>query len=165
MTAARSTPELAHTGDMLKQIAVHYVGPGFAAIASIVFAALLLSAVNTALGRPRLDPVHALARQGAAARTSRGSTGSGCPCSRWSIGTVIPAFVVLLFPDLEKLAGLYAIGGRRRDLDQPGDDLDQPGTGPPQGRTGIFMFGLTLVMLCHRPDDLSPRSPPRGASR
>ena len=34
---------------MLKQIAIFYVGPAFAAVASVVFAALLLSAVNTAL--------------------------------------------------------------------------------------------------------------------
>ena len=46
----------------------HYVGVGFAAVASIVFAALLLSAVNTALADAGLDPVHALARQGTAAR-------------------------------------------------------------------------------------------------
>ena len=47
--ASDGKPSLAHTGDMLKQIASHYVGPGFAAVASVVFAALLLSAVNTAL--------------------------------------------------------------------------------------------------------------------
>ena len=36
---------------MLKVIAAHYVGPVFAAVGSFVFAALLLSATNTALGR------------------------------------------------------------------------------------------------------------------
>src|SRR5207249_2764775 len=44
-----SSGELAHTGDMLKVIAKQYVGPSFAGVSSVVFAALLLSAVNTAL--------------------------------------------------------------------------------------------------------------------
>ena len=41
--------EPAHTGDMLKVIAAYYVGPTFATVSSVVFALLLLSAVNTAL--------------------------------------------------------------------------------------------------------------------
>ncbi len=46
--------ELAHTGDMLKVIAHRFVDPSiphFSEVASVVFALLLLSAVNTALGR------------------------------------------------------------------------------------------------------------------
>ena len=39
----------AHRDDMLKLMASHFIGPKFAAVAGLVFAALLLSAVNTAV--------------------------------------------------------------------------------------------------------------------
>ena len=101
--------ELAHTGDMLKLIAAQYIGPGFAAVASVVFAALLLSAVNTAIGAPGLDPVHALQGQGAS-RAWPGLNRFGMPKIPLVVAAVIPALVLVLFPDVEKLAGLYAIG-------------------------------------------------------
>ena len=39
----------AHRDDMLNVLASHYVGPKFAGFAGLVFAGLLLSAVNTAV--------------------------------------------------------------------------------------------------------------------
>ncbi len=39
---------LAHRDDMLRVLASYYVGPTFAAVASLIFATLLMSAVNTA---------------------------------------------------------------------------------------------------------------------
>ena len=101
--------ELAHTGDMLRVIAERFVGPTFAAISSIVFAALLLSAVNTSVGA-LVSTQFMLSRDKelppALARLNR----FGVPLLPLIIGTIIPAVVVLLFPNVEKLAGLYAIG-------------------------------------------------------
>jgi amino acid transporter len=100
---------LAHTGDMLKVIASHYVGPAFAAFSSIVFAALLLSAVNTALA-DLVSIQFMLSRDKELPTALAGLNRFGMPVLPLVIGTILPAIVVLIFPDVEKLAGLYAIG-------------------------------------------------------
>jgi amino acid transporter/nucleotide-binding universal stress UspA family protein len=100
---------LAHTGDMLRVIASHYVGPAFAAFSSIVFAALLLSAVNTALA-DLVSIQFMLSRDKELPSALGGLNRFGMPLLPLVIGTILPAIVVLIFPDVEKLAGLYAIG-------------------------------------------------------
>ncbi len=99
----------AHTGDMLKVIASHYVGPGFAAVASVVFALLLLSAVNTAIGA-LVSTQFMLSRDKELPKALAKLNRYGMPKIPLVVAAVIPAVVVVLFPDVEKLAGLYAIG-------------------------------------------------------
>lgn len=98
-----------HSGDMLKVIAAYYVGPVFAAGSSIVFAVLLLSAVNTALA-DLVSIQFMLSRDKELPRAFGGLNRFGMPLLPLIVGTVVPAIVVLVFPDVEKLAGLYAIG-------------------------------------------------------
>ncbi len=140
-----SAGKLAHTGDMLKQIAIHYIGPGFAAVASIVFAALLLSAVNTALA-DLVSIQFMLSRDKELPHALSGLNRFGMPMIPLVIGAVIPAVVVLIFSDVEKLAALYAIGvvgAISINLGTTSTNLELP------LRKGerIFMIGLTAVML------------------
>ena len=142
---ANGEPILAHTGDMLKQIATHYVGPGFAALASVVFAALLLSAVNTAIGA-LVSTQFMLSRDKELPRALAELNRFGMPKIPLVVAAVIPAVVVVLFPDVEKLAGLYAIGvvgaisitlastSTNRQLELKSFER-------------AFMIGLTLIML------------------
>ena len=142
---ANGEPILAHTGDMLKQIAAHYISPGFAAVASVVFAALLLSAVNTAIGA-LVSTQFMLSRDKELPQRLSKLNRFGMPEIPLIVAAVIPAVVVVLFPDVEKLAGLYAIGvvgaisitlastSTNRQLDLKSYER-------------AFMFGLTLVML------------------
>ncbi len=136
---------LAHTGDMLKQIAIHYVGPAFAAIASVVFATLLLSAVNTALA-DLVSIQFMLSRDKELPHALAGLNRFGMPMIPLVIGAVIPAVVVLIFSDVEKLAALYAIGvvgAISINLGTTSTNLTLPLR---QGER-IFMMALTVVML------------------
>ncbi len=106
---ADGNPTLKHTGDMLKQIADHYIGPRFAAVASVVFAALLLSAVNTAIGA-LVSTQFMLSRDKELPKSLTKLNRFGMPKIPLVVAAVIPAVVVVLFPDVDQLAGLYAIG-------------------------------------------------------
>ena len=94
---------------MLKVIAAHYVGPIFAAGSSIVFAVLLFSAVNTALA-DLVSIQFMLSRDKELPHAFGGLNRFGMPLLPLVVATIVPAVVVLVFPDVEKLAGLYAIG-------------------------------------------------------
>ena len=137
--------QYAHTGDMLKMIAIQYVGPGFAAVASVVFAALLLSAVNTSLA-DLVSIQFMLSRDKELPRALSGLNRYGMPVIPLVIGAVLPAIVVLIFSDVEKLAALYAIG-------VVGAISINLGTTSTNKNLALkpferaFMFGLTLVML------------------
>ena len=99
----------AHRDDMLKVLASHYVGPKFAGFAGLVFAGLLLSAVNTAV-TDLVSIQFMMARDkelpGQFGRLNRW----GMPVLPLLIGTLVPLATVLLAPDIELLAELYAIG-------------------------------------------------------
>ncbi len=136
---------LAHTGDMLKQIAIHYVGPGFAAIASVVFAALLLSAVNTALA-DLVSIQFMLSRDKELPRQLSLLNRFGMPMIPLVIGAIIPAIVVLIFSDVEKLAALYAIGVVGAISINLGTTSTNPELPLKRGER-YFMMGLTVVML------------------
>jgi amino acid transporter len=99
----------AHTDDMLKVIAVHYIGPVFAAFSSVIFASLLLSAVNTALA-DLVSIQFMLSRDKELPRVFGGLNRYGMPVLPLLIAAVVPATVVLIFPDVTALSGLYAIG-------------------------------------------------------
>jgi len=99
----------AHTDDMLKVIAVHYVGETFAKISSVIFAALLLSAVNTALA-DLVSIQFMLSRDKELPRIFSGLNNFGMPVMPLLIAAIVPAAVVLIFPNVTALSGLYAIG-------------------------------------------------------
>jgi len=104
---AETTNEVRDT--MLKILAEHYVGPGFAAVASIVFAMLLLSAVNTAI-TDLVSIQFMMSRDKELPSKFGGLNNWGMPVLPLLIGTAAPIIVVLLAPDVGKLADLYAIG-------------------------------------------------------
>lgn len=99
----------AHRDDMLNVLAAYYVGPTFAAIASLAFAALLLSAVNTAV-TDLVSIQFMMARDRELPRQFGGLNRFGMPVLPLIIGTLIPLLTVLLAPDVGILAELYAIG-------------------------------------------------------
>ena len=98
-----------HTGDMLKVIAAYYVHPTFAAVSAIVFAALLLSAVNTALGA--LVSVQFMLSRDKELPSALGKLNrAGVPRIPLFVSSIVPAVVLVAFPNVEKLADLYAVG-------------------------------------------------------
>jgi amino acid transporter/nucleotide-binding universal stress UspA family protein len=99
----------AHTDDMLKVIASYYVGPIFAKFSSVVFGLLLLSAVNTALA-DLVSIQFMLSRDKELPHAFGGLNRFGMPALPLLIASVVPAAVVLIFPDVTALSGLYAIG-------------------------------------------------------
>jgi amino acid transporter/nucleotide-binding universal stress UspA family protein len=99
----------AHTDDMLTVIATHYVGPVFAKCSSVVFALLLLSAVNTALA-DLVSIQFMLSRDKELPHAFGGLNRFGMPVLPLLIAAIVPAAVVLIFPDVTALSGLYAIG-------------------------------------------------------
>ena len=99
----------AHRDDMLNVLASYYVGPTFAAVASLAFAALLLSAVNTAV-TDLVSIQFMMARDRELPRPFGGLNRFGMPVLPLLIGTLIPLVTVLLAPDVGILAELYAIG-------------------------------------------------------
>ena len=99
----------AHRDDMLKVLAEYYVGPVFASVASLAFAALLLSAVNTAV-TDLVSIQFMMARDKELPGMFGGLNHWGMPVLPLLIGTVVPLATVLLAPDVGILAELYAIG-------------------------------------------------------
>lgn len=140
------TGDLLHTGDMLKVIAARYVGPIFAAVSSIVFAVLLFSAVNTALvGVVSIQFM--LSRDKELPHAFGGLNRFGMPILPLVVGTAIPALVVLLFPNVEKLSGLYAIGVVGAiSINLGTTSTNKELALKPWERA--FMMGLTVIMIC-----------------
>lgn len=99
----------AHRDDMLKVLAEYYVGPVFAGVAGLAFAALLLSAVNTAV-TDLVSIQFMMARDKELPGRFGGLNRWGMPALPLLIGTLIPLVTVLLAPDVGILAELYAIG-------------------------------------------------------
>ncbi len=99
----------AHRDDMLRVIAAHYIGPAFAAGASIVFALLLLSAANTAI--TDLVSIQFMMSRDRELPAMLGLlNGWGMPVWPLVAATAVPVGVLLVFSDVDKLADLYAIG-------------------------------------------------------
>lgn len=95
--------------DMLRALAEHYVGPGFAQGASVVFALLLLSAASTAL-TGMLGVQFSMARDGELPRAMARLNRYGVPLLPLATATLAPVAVLLVQNDLTGLASLYAIG-------------------------------------------------------
>jgi amino acid transporter len=146
MATSPTTGQLEHTGDMLKVIAAFYVGPTFAAVSAIVFAALLLSAVNTALA-DLVSIQFMLSRDKELPHVFSGLNRFGMPFLPLIVGTLLPAIVVLVFSDVEKLAGLYAIGV----VGAISINLGTTSTNKELALKTwerVFMLSLTLIMIC-----------------
>jgi amino acid transporter/nucleotide-binding universal stress UspA family protein len=94
---------------MLGVLARYYVGPVFAAVASLVFALLLLSAVNTAV-TDLVSIQYMMARDRELPSILAGLNRWGMPLLPLVIGCLVPLVTLLLVPDVEELAHLYAIG-------------------------------------------------------
>jgi nucleotide-binding universal stress UspA family protein len=134
-----------HSGDMLKVIAAHYVGPTFATVSAVVFAALLISAVNTALA-DLVSIQFMLSRDKELPHAFSLLNRFGMPLLPLVVGTLVPAAVVLIFPKVESLAGLYAIGVVGAISINLGTTSTNPAL-PLKRWERAFMFGLTLVMV------------------
>ncbi|HYO26314.1 MAG TPA: amino acid permease, partial [Lacipirellulaceae bacterium] len=94
---------------MVSVLAEHYVGETFAKVAAVVFALLLLSAVNTAVtGLVSIQYMMAADKELPSRMT--GLNRWGMPALPLWIGTIAPALVVLMVPAVDDLADLYAIG-------------------------------------------------------
>jgi nucleotide-binding universal stress UspA family protein len=99
----------AHEEDMLRVLAEHYVGPGFASVASVLFALLLLSASSTAV-MGMLSIQFCMARDGELPRGMARLNRFGVPQRALLIATLVPIVVLVVQNDLTELAKLYAIG-------------------------------------------------------
>ncbi|HUQ69746.1 MAG TPA: amino acid permease [Planctomycetaceae bacterium] len=99
----------AHRDDMLRLLAEYYVAPWFGAIAAVVFAMLLLSAVNTAV-TDLVSIQYMMAHDRELPAWVAKLNAFGMP--QWALlaATIVPVITVLLAPDVGHLADLYAIG-------------------------------------------------------
>ncbi|MER3417202.1 MAG: amino acid transporter [Gemmataceae bacterium] len=104
-----SNAYLAHRDDMLRLLAHHYVGPIFAAVASFVFALLLLSSVNTAV-TDLVSVQYMMSRDRELPPIFGGLNQFGMPVVPLITATLVPLTVVIAVPDVAHLADLYAIG-------------------------------------------------------
>lgn len=97
------------TDDMMNILALNYVGPTFSLIGSFVFGALLLSAVNTAI----IDLVaiqYMMGRDGEAPSILCKLNKHGVPGYALGVAMLIPSILLMIFSNLEDLAGLYSVG-------------------------------------------------------
>lgn len=99
----------AHYEDMLRLLAEYYVGETFAVAASIVFAALLLSAVNTAV-TDLVSIQYMMSQDGELPKQFAGLNAWGMPLIPLIVGAVVPTLTVLFAQEVHYLADLYAIG-------------------------------------------------------
>ncbi len=99
----------AHADDMLRVLSEYYVGPVFAVGASLVFAMLLLSAVNTAL-TDLVSIQFMMSRDRELPGVFGGLNRYGMPVAPLVLASLVPLGLVVLIPHVEDLADLYAIG-------------------------------------------------------
>lgn len=95
--------------DMLRLMGEVYVGPWFGKVIGWVFALLLLSAVNTALGG-MVSLLYVMARDRELPETFVYLNRFGVPWVALITATVLPVIVLDLSESVETLSSLYAIG-------------------------------------------------------
>ena len=98
-----------HTGDMLRVLGDHYIGPWYGHFISIVFGFLLLSAVNTAIGA-FVSMQFAMAKDRELPAVFGALNRFGMPGLALIIATVVPCLILVIEHDLVHLASFYAIG-------------------------------------------------------
>ena len=99
----------AHRDDMLRLLAEYYVAPWFGAVAAVIFAMLLLSAVNTSV-TALVSIQYMMAQDRELPKFVIKLNSYGMPAWALLVGTIIPFVTVLVLPDVGQLADLYAIG-------------------------------------------------------
>ncbi len=108
--AMNAIPNLGlHTEDMLRALGHYYVGPWHGQVISVVFAFLLLSAVNTAIS-DLVSIQFSMARDRELPRIFSNLNRFGMPWLALIIAVSIPLIVLIIEHDLIRLASLYAIG-------------------------------------------------------
>lgn len=98
-----------HIEDMLRVLGKHYVGPWFGEAIAIVFAILLLSAVNTAVNA-FTSIQFSMAKDGELPAFFARLNRFGMPWIALLTAIVVPVSVLVFVHDLVSLAALYAIG-------------------------------------------------------
>jgi nucleotide-binding universal stress UspA family protein len=105
-----SEAELAlHKEDMLRFMGETFVAPWFAKVVGFVFALLLLSAVNTAIGG-MVALLYVMARDRELPETFLFLNRFGVPWVALIAATILPVIVLDISESVENLASLYAIG-------------------------------------------------------
>ncbi len=108
--AMNAIPNLGlHTEDMLRALGNYYIGPWYGQIISVVFAFLLLSAVNTAIS-DLVSIQFSMARDRELPGMFSSLNRFGMPWLALIIAVSIPLLVLIIEHDLIRLASLYAIG-------------------------------------------------------
>ena len=107
-------PREAHTEDMLAYMARAYIPTAFGFhwgewAVRILGGLLLLSATNTAVNG-LMSITYVMSRDGEMPAVFQKLNAFGAPWIAAVIAAAVPAFILLLFHDLETLASLYAIG-------------------------------------------------------
>jgi len=98
-----------HKEDMLRYMGEAFVGKWFGKVVGVVFALLLLSAVNTVIGGT-IALLYVMARDGELPDTFLQLNRFGVPWVPLFTATVLPVIVLDLGDSVESLANLYAIG-------------------------------------------------------
>lgn len=98
-----------HTEDMLRALGNHFIGPWYGQIISIVFAFLLLSAVNTSIS-DLVSVQFLLSRDRELPQIFGKLNRYGMPWLALIISTALPIIVLIVQHDVVGLAALYAIG-------------------------------------------------------
>ncbi len=97
------------TEDMIKALAEYYVGGTFATVSSVVFALLLFSAANTAVGAI-VSVLFLMGRDGELPKPLTSLNRYGVPWVALILATAVPIITLLFERRVENLASLYAIG-------------------------------------------------------
>jgi nucleotide-binding universal stress UspA family protein len=132
---------------MLRILAEYYVGPAFASIAAIVFALLLLSAVNTAV-TDLVSIQFMMSRDKELPQPFGGLNRWGMPVLPLIMGTIAPIIVVLIAPDVGSLADLYAIGVVGAVALNLGSSATTPHAGiKTYERVGMAVLAMLMVVI------------------
>ena len=94
---------------VMRVMSREYVGRGFSVLAGLVFGALLISAVNTAVGG-MISIQYVMARDAELPHFFGKLNKFGVPWAALVVGVTIPSIILLWTGDLDLLADLYAIG-------------------------------------------------------
>jgi amino acid transporter len=138
---------VAHRDTMLRLLAEYYIGPVFAIGASLVFALLLLSAVNTAV-TDLVSIQFMMARDKELPPILGGLNRYGMPVLPLIIGVAIPAATVIAVPDVGHLADLYAIGVVGAVAVNLGSCSTNFGIGlKPYERAGMMALSILMVLI------------------
>ncbi len=90
-------------------LAVSFIGPGFGAVAGVVFGLLLVSAANTAVVA-QVSVLYAMAHDKELPKPLSRLNYSGVPWPALIASCVVPAVVLAVERDVTRLAELYAVG-------------------------------------------------------